>query len=164
MREVRKLVRYKAWANELLFAAIAKMPEDTLVAPQPIVFGNLLRTLNHVLAMDHVWRSHLLGTPHGLMTRNPDFCPAFAKIADAQSQMDRWYIEYADALPDDASVQTVDFMFIGGGPGVMTRADVLLHVVNHGSYHRGHVASMMRPAMAPPITDYPVFLKTLPRD
>src|SRR5215469_10781314 len=107
MREIRKLVRYKAWANELLFAAVAKMPEPARLAPQPIVFGNLLRTLNHVLAMDHVWRSHLTGVPHGLTTRNPESCPPFAQIAATQHDMDRWYSDYADALSEGDSTQMV---------------------------------------------------------
>ena len=41
----------------------------------------------------------------------------------------------------------------------MSRADIVLHVVNHGTYHRGHIAQMMRAFEPPPITDYPVFLK-----
>ena len=44
----------------------------------------------------------------------------------------------------------------------MTRRDILLHVANHGTYHRGNVASMMYQAgVAPPTTDLPVFLKLL---
>ena len=82
MNGLQKLVRYKAWANDLLFDAIAAMPDAALVAPQPIVFGNLARTLNHVLAMDFVWQSHLLGRPHGLTTRNPEHCPALAQICE----------------------------------------------------------------------------------
>lgn len=159
MRSIRKLVRYKAWANELLFAELAKIPQDALVAPQPIVFGNLLRTLNHVFAMDFVWQSHLRGEPHGLATRNPDCCPPFAEIASAQAQMDRWFIAYADALADAARDESVEFTFIGGDSSAMTRGDIILHVVNHGSYHRGHVAQMMRSWISPPIADYPVFLK-----
>ena len=161
MNSLQKLVRYKAWANDLLFDAVAKMPEAALVAPHPIVFGNLVRTLNHVLAMDHVWQSHLCGRPHGLSTRNPEFCPPFVEIAQAQKEMDRWYIDYTDALSGTARDDFVEFTFIGGGPGAMTRGDIVLHVVNHGAYHRGHVAQMMRPAQPPPITDYPVFLKTI---
>jgi len=53
----------------------------------------------------------------------------------------------------------VSFRFIGGGPGAMTRRDILLHVANHGTYHRGNVASMMYQAgTPPPTTDLPVFL------
>lgn len=158
-----KLIRYKAWANDLVFAALRQVPEAALIAPQPIVFGNLLRTLNHVLAMDYVWQSHLRGLPHGLRTRNPEACPSFADIAQAQVDMDRWYIDYADRLAPAARDEVVEFTFIGGNPGEMTRSDILLHVVNHGSYHRGHVAQLMRASQAPPITDYPVFLKSLSR-
>lgn len=161
MDNLQKLVRYKAWANELLFDAVSKMPDAALVAPHPIVFGNLARTLNHVLAMDHVWQSHLCGRAHGLSTRNPDFCPPFAEIAQAQREMDGWYIDYADGLDDTARAEVVEFKFIGGGPGAMTRADIVLHVVNHATYHRGHVAQMMRASQPPPISDYPVFLKTI---
>ena len=152
-----KLVRYKAWANALTFDVIGTMPPHTLVAPQPIVFGSLLRTLNHVLAMDHVWRSHLLGRQHGLSTRNPEHCPPLAEIRDTQRDMDAWFIDYADCL--DAGDEIVEFEFIGGGPGAMSRTDIVLHVVNHGTYHRGHVAQMMRAHAAPPVTDNPVFLK-----
>jgi uncharacterized damage-inducible protein DinB len=161
MSELGKLIRYKACANDLLFEAVATMPEAALVAPQPIVFGSLARTLNHLLAMDHVWQSHLRGAPHDLKTRNPDSCPAFAQIAQAQKEMDRWYIEYVEALTPAGRDEIVEFMFIGGGPGSMTRADILLHVVNHGTYHRGHIAQMMRGSQSPPITDYPVFLKSI---
>ena len=161
MNELQKLVRYKAWANDVLFEAIAAMPDAALVAPQPIVFGSLARTLNHVLAMDFVWQCHLLGKAHGLTTRNPEYCPVFSHIAQAQKDMDRWYVGHADALTPSECAETIEFAFIGGGPGAMTRADMLLHVVNHGSYHRGHIAQMMRGVQAPPITDYPVFLRSL---
>ena len=152
------LMRYKAWADDLVFAAAAKLPEAELTAPRKIVFGSLLRTLNHVYAMDDVWRAHLEGRPHGYTTRNPDACPALAELRQAQAGMDAWFVRYADALSHEDEV--VSFRFIGGGPGSMTRRDILMHVANHGTYHRGNVASMMYQAgMPPPTTDLPVFLK-----
>ena len=160
MDTLRTLMRYKAWANELVFAAAAKLPEAELTAPRKIVFGNLLRTLNHVHAMDEVWRAHLEGRPHGYSTRNPEACPPLAELGEAQKAMDAWWVGYADALPEAKQDEIVSFRFIGGGPGSMTRRDILLHVANHGTYHRGNVASMMYQAgVAPPTTDLPVFLK-----
>jgi uncharacterized damage-inducible protein DinB len=151
------LMRYKAWANELVFAAAAKLPEAELTAPRKIVFGSLLRTLNHVYAMDEVWRAHLEGRPHGYATRNPDACPSLAELSDAQAAMDAWFVGYADSRFEESEV--VNFRFIGGGAGAMTRRDILLHVANHGTYHRGNVASMMYQAgTPPPTTDLPVFL------
>jgi uncharacterized damage-inducible protein DinB len=151
-------MRYKEWANELVFAAAAKLPEAELTAPRKIVFGSLLRTLNHVYAMDEVWRAHLEGRPHGYTTRNPEACPPLAELGEQQAAMDGWFVRYADSRFDENEV--VDFRFIGGGPSSMTRRDILLHVANHGTYHRGNVASMMYQAgVQPPTTDLPVFLK-----
>jgi uncharacterized damage-inducible protein DinB len=158
MDTLRTLMRYKAWANELVFAAAARLPEAELTAPRKIVFGSLLRTLNHVYAMDAVWRAHLEGRPHGYATRNPEDCPALAELREAQKAMDAWFVRYAESLSQEDEI--VNFQFIGGGPGSMTRRDILLHVANHGTYHRGNVASMMYQAgVAPPTTDLPVFLK-----
>jgi uncharacterized damage-inducible protein DinB len=154
------LMRYKAWANELVFAAAAKLPEAELTAPRKIVFGNLLRTLNHVYSMDEVWRAHLEGRPHGHTTRNPEGCPPLPRLRDAQAGMDTWFVGYADSLSREDEI--INFHFIGGGAGSMTRRDILLHIANHGTYHRGNVASMMYQAgVAPPTTDLPVFLKQL---
>ena len=158
MDTLRTLMRYKAWANELVFAAVAKLPEAELTAPRKIVFGSLLRTLNHVYAMDDVWRAHLEARPHGYATRNPEVCPSLAELRDAQVGMDAWFVRYADSLSQEDEIVT--FHFIGGGAGSMSRRDILLHVANHGTYHRGNVASMMYQAgVAPPTTDLPVFLK-----
>lgn len=56
-----------------------------------------------------------------------------------------------------------DFEFIGGGRGAMSRRDILLHVVNHATYHRGHVTAMLyQLGIAPPSTDLPVFLRERP--
>lgn len=164
-RHLQMLMRYSVWANERLFATLATVPETELVADRDIVFGNILRTLNHVHAMDFVWKSHLLGEPHGLATRNPDYCPPFAELRDTQVQMDRWYLDYIAALPAAALEEPVDFAFIDGDRGAMTRGEILLHVANHRTYHRGHVAALMyQVPVFPPTTDLPVYLLEIAGD
>jgi uncharacterized damage-inducible protein DinB len=159
MGYLQMLMRYKAWANELVFAAAAKLPEAELTAPRKIVFGSMLRTLNHVYAMDEVWRAHLEGRAHGYTTRNPEACPLLGELGEAQAAMDAWFMRYAHSLAREEEI--VEFRFIGGGPGAMTRRDILLHVANHATYHRGNVAAMMYQAgVAPPTTDLSVFLKS----
>lgn len=164
LSNTRMLTRYRAWANAELFAALAKLPEDDLTKAQPIVFGSILRTLNHVYSMDRVWQAHLQGREHGLTTRNLPVSPAFAELRAAQSAIDTWFIGYAEELSASAAEAIVDFVFIGGGSGSMSRDAILLHVVNHATYHRGHIADMMNRIPAqPPSTDLPVFLRNQPR-
>ena len=160
LKTYQMLTRYKGWANGLLYQAVAKLPEAELVRPQNIVFGSLLRTLNHVHAMDLVWRSHLQGVPHGLKTRNPADCPPFAQLMSAQRAMDEWFVRYADGVADSAVEEIVEFEFIGGGRGALSRREILIHVVNHGTYHRGHIADMLyQIPVHPPTTDFPVWVR-----
>jgi len=153
------LTRYKSWADDQLLSVLAGLSEEQLTAPQPIVFGSVIRTLNHARCMDHVWRCHLLGQAHGLSTRNPVDCPTLPEIAASLRELNAWYVALADACsaqPDES----IEFEFIGGGRGSMTRSEILLHVVNHSTYHRGHIADMLyRFGIAPPQTDLPVYLR-----
>ncbi len=160
MNSVQTLTRYKAWADDVFLSVIATLPESELVAPRPIYFGSLIRTLNHSYSMDFVWQCHLLGKPHGLTTRNPVDHPAIQDLVASQRRMDTWYVDYADSLSHEQLDELVEFEFIGGGNGAMSRGDILLHVVNHTTYHRGHVADMLYHLnVFPPTTDLPVFLR-----
>lgn len=156
------LARYKAWADGVLYAALSDVSEARLAAPTPVFAGSILRTLNHVYVIDVVWRSHLLGVPHGFTTRNPATFPPFAELRQAQAAMDAWYIEQAEAMTPAQGDEVVEFTFIGGGAGSMRHANILLHVVNHATYHRGHISAMMYLAgLKSPATDLPVYLREL---
>ena len=158
--DYKTFLHYKAWADGRLYRALAELPAAALTAPQPIVFGSILRTLHHVYAMDRVWQAHLEGRPHGYSTRDPADCPAFVELAAAQGDIDAWYNDYAAKLSPLSADEILDIAFIGGGEVRMSRGEILLHVVNHTTYHRGHIADMIYavPAM-PPGTDFPIFLR-----
>lgn len=159
MTGIRLLMRYKAWADDLFLSAVSSLPADLLTTPHPIVFGSLIRTLHHVYAMDFVWQCHLLGRPHGLTTRNPANCPDVEELGLLQRAIDAWYVAFSESMSDDELAEVVEFEFIGGGLGRMSRLDILFHVVNHTTYHRGHAAALLYGhGVSPPTTDLPVFL------
>jgi uncharacterized damage-inducible protein DinB len=160
MSQLQTLTQYKVWADALFYEAVAALPEAELTAPRAIMFGNIIRTLHHSYAMDRVWQTHLLGEAHGYTTRNPVDHPPFNELRRLQTEMDAWYADYAKSLPASNEEEIVTFSFIGGGEGAMTRANIILHVVNHTTYHRGHVADMLYTVgKFPPTTDLPVFLR-----
>ena len=156
------LLGYKAWASRLLYEALDTLPAGIVEAKQKIVFGSILRTLHHTCVMDEVWRANLLGKPHGHQTRNPASCPPLGELVASQVALDEWFHRYGERLADRELSEPVEFTFIDGGPGWMTRFEILAHVVNHATYHRGHVAAMLYEAgFAPPTTDLPVYLRCI---
>src|SRR6201992_2596756 len=113
LRNVRLLSRYSAWANSLLYLAMGELPEDELTKPRQIVFGNLIRTLNHVYTIDLVFQAHLEGRSHGFTARTPDVTVSLAELSAAQSSLDNWYIRYAEEMSDRLGEEMVNFTFIG---------------------------------------------------
>ncbi|MES2562525.1 MAG: DinB family protein [Pseudomonadota bacterium] len=164
-RNARMLTRYNAWANKLFFDAVAKLPEGEATKPRTTLFKNIIHTLNHNYVIDLIFQAHLQGREHGFTARNTQEHPSLQVLAQAQAELDRWYIDWSDAVTDAALDEKVDFTFVGGGPGAMTRAQMLLHIVNHTSYHRGFAADLFYQVPAkPPTTDLPVFLRDVPQD
>lgn len=157
---LRLLARYKAWADDVIYDAAARLPEGEAEKPRQSVFRNLVHMLNHVYVIDRVFQCHLEGRAHGYTARNTERYPPLPELAHLQREMDRWYVGWADAQTDATLGERVDFEYIGGGSGSMTRGEILLHVVNHATYHRGFVADFFyQGPVRPPATDFTVFLR-----
>src|SRR5258708_12459237 len=116
MNYVQVLTRYKAWADDLFLAVVSDVPVLELTAPRPIVFGSLIRTLNHSYAMDFVWQSHLLGKAHGLTTENPERHPEMSELAAAQREVDNCYVNSANSISPStfAELFSYEYFFITG--------------------------------------------------
>jgi uncharacterized damage-inducible protein DinB len=123
----------------------------------------MVNTLNHNYVIDLIWKGHLTGVPHGFTKRITDVEPTLTELRRAQADIDAWYIAYADKLTDALMVEVVPFKFVDGGEGALARGDMLLHIVNHKTYHRGVVADMLYQAKSKPLPmDLPVFLRDVP--
>jgi uncharacterized damage-inducible protein DinB len=154
------LARYNAWANKLIFDAVAALPAGEAEKPRPSVFKNMVHTLNHNYVIDRIFQAHLEGRAHGYAARNTAEYPPLAELWRAQQEIDRWYIGWSDTASEPSLDEKVSFAFVGGGEGVMSRREILQHLVVHTSYHRGFVAQMMYDIpVRPPTTDLTVYLR-----
>lgn len=158
------MLRYKSWANDRTFEDLAALPPEELTRPRQTNFGTILSTLNHILVVDDIFRHHLEGRPHGYSARNTEETPPLAEIVARQREMDAWYLSTTEACGPAAFDQGIDFTFVGGGDGHMSRGEIFLHVVNHATYHRGFISDMMYQVPArPSANDLPVYLREHPQ-
>lgn len=154
------LLRYKQWANARLLEDLAVVPEAELLAPRPFLFGSVLATLTHTFLIDQVWQAHLKGVPHGQTSRQPSSVPGLQGLSVKVRALDDWYVGYAEGLSASALNEDISFTFIDGGQGRMTRVEILIHVANHATYHRGHMSALIQAAgFRHRSTDLPVFLE-----
>ncbi len=157
---LERLTRYNAWANELMFDAVAALPAGEATKERKSVFRSMAHTLNHCYVVGLIWQAHLEGREHGFSARNTPDHPPLEELRARQAGLDAWYVAQCGRKPDES----VRFTLVGGNRGEMTRAEILLHVVNHNTYHRGYVADMFYQVPAkPPTTDLPVYAREFPR-
>lgn len=160
--KTRLLARYRLWADQLTFDAVAALPPGEATKERPTLFKTMIGTLNHNYLIDLVWQAHLEGRDHGFRARNVVLHEDLPGLWKAQREIDQWYIDWSERQSAQSLEETVPFEFIGGGRGAMSRGDILLHVVNHATYHRGWIAEMFFQVPARnPTTDLPVYLGSL---
>jgi uncharacterized damage-inducible protein DinB len=76
-----------------------------------------------------------------------------------QRRVNEWLLAWSGAQSAASLREAVSFRLVSGEQGTVTRGEILLHVVNHATYHRGWVSDLFFQVPAkPPTTDWNVFL------
>jgi uncharacterized damage-inducible protein DinB len=161
-RSARMFARYNAWADKVMFDAVAELPPGEADKERRTLFKTMVRTLNHNYLIDVMWQAHIEGRDHGFARRDVVLHPELGKLWDAQQAMNRWFTDWADAQSEAALAEECRFTLTGGNTGMMTRGEVLFHVINHHTYHRGWVCEMFfEVPRQPPTLDLPVYRREM---
>ena len=160
--EVRELIDYTRWANEQMLDATAALSTNDFVRDLGNSFPSVRDTLVHVMSAEWVWLSRLLGqspTEMPVAWKSYDHAQVRAGWADVA----RGHAGFVQRL-DDADLEGVlDYRLLSGQPGSSTIGQILRHVDNHSTYHRGQVATMLRQLGAKaPTTDLIHYYRTRP--
>lgn len=127
------LVRFKRWADEGLYEVIGRS-FDQLGAEDSNI---LLRILDHILAVDLIFRSHLRGVPTEFAAPRSGKLSDLRTLTAIASEVDDWYVGHVAELSAADLDEALEFNFTSGKPARMTRAEIIQHVSLHGTYHRG---------------------------
>lgn len=157
IEEIRGLYDYTDWANDRMVEAIRALTEEQYTREITSSFPSIRATLGHVAGAEWIWLQRWKGT-------SPAAQPAWAVDAPVNRLADqlrtvaserRTFLRSAD---DSALQQPLTYRNLKGDPFTNRLIDVLLHVANHSTHHRGQLTTMVRQAGAvPPATDLIVF-------
>jgi len=153
------LARYSQWANEVIYSVVAGLPEAAIVAPRETTFGSVRRTLGHNYAVGAIFRAHLERRAHGFTSRHVPDTTTLDELRAMQRGLDAWYVTWIDEMKEDELDEPIQFQFVDGGEGVMTRREMFFHVTNHYTYHRGFAVDTLHRMSTPvPATDLTVYI------
>ena len=156
----RMMTHYMAWANTTMFNSVSRIPETEIVKERQTLFGNIAHTFNHILIVHNIFKAHLEGKSHPYTSRNTKASPPFAVVREQLEKRDQYYVALATRLNQAELDEVINFTFVGGGEGQMSRSEILLHLVNHSTYHRGFISDMLyQVPHKGKSNDLPVFLR-----
>jgi uncharacterized damage-inducible protein DinB len=149
-RVFRKLALANRLANARLHRSCAALPATELFAPRPAFFGSIQATLNHILLVDRFYLNALEG--HGLNRAALDAaraCPDLVTLALWQADQDVRLIAHVDSLEPNA---LTDIVAVDRGDRVQydRRDDLLSHLFQHQTHHRGQVHGLLSATAVPP--------------
>jgi uncharacterized damage-inducible protein DinB len=149
----RELLLYMMWADRLVLAAVRQVQPEHLTREAGVSFGSLLGTMAHVVGSQKVWLSRFSGNPLYRVPSLDDY-PDLPSWIQGWEEMAAGLEAFLAALTDEQLAAPLTWTSTEGKTYTLPLWQPLLHLVNHSTYHRGQVVSLLRQmGYEPPSTD-----------
>jgi uncharacterized damage-inducible protein DinB len=160
LNDLEFLVNYHYWATRRVLQAVEALPPELFLKDLGNSFPSVRDTLAHLYGADWIWCERWCGeSPAALpdAQRFPDVTSLRKAWDDHEPRVRATLQRFADIGVD----QTFEYVRNGVRQS-QPFAHTLQHVVNHGTYHRGQVVTMLRQLGADaPSTDLIVYVREL---
>jgi uncharacterized damage-inducible protein DinB len=148
LQDLETLLDYNYWARDRLLQALEPLTPAQLKQELGGSFGSIHDTVAHLYAAEHVWYSRWNGASPPLL--KGDAFPDLSAIKQAWLDIEPKIRVFAGDLGDAGVDRVFEFKMLSGQPAAAPFWQMLQHVVNHGSYHRGQVTNKLRQLDAAP--------------
>jgi uncharacterized damage-inducible protein DinB len=162
--QFRELAAYNAWANLRLYEAALALPEELYRADVGVFFRSLHGTLNHLLLTDRLWLTRLTGAGEQPRRLDAILCEDRLALARARIAEDARLKGVVEGYDETSLLRPRAYRTTSGQPQEQVLADILLHLFNHQTHHRGqaHACISIVTKHEPPPLDLLLFQRGLP--
>jgi uncharacterized damage-inducible protein DinB len=143
LQDLRTLLDYHYWARDRMLDAIEPLSPEQFNRDLGNSFKSIRETAVHIYAAEWAWHSRWLGqSPTALMTS--DAFPDVAALRRAWVEHEAKMRAFVEQLDEAGVARAIDYKLLSGQAGSSPLWQMLQHVVNHASYHRGQITTMLR--------------------
>jgi uncharacterized damage-inducible protein DinB len=149
-QDVATLYEYNRWANGRILDAVEKLDPAAFLKNLGNSFASIHATLVQVAGAEWAWLRRWQGdSPKALPTGE---YPTVAALRERFHSIDRERDAFLVGVSHEQLQQPFDYRDLAGNPMRLLLVQSLQHVVNHGTYHRGQVTTMLRQLGATPVS------------
>ncbi len=151
--ELRNHLAYSAWASGRLLDAATQLSPEELTRDFGTADRGVLGTLVHIWAADRTWLGRIEGNPPVRFLDAAADLRLDALQAGWPAVHERW-AHWAAGLTEEAAQAVLEYKDLKGNEWNTPLWQIVLHVVNHATHHRGQVSGFLRSmGKTPPVLD-----------
>jgi uncharacterized damage-inducible protein DinB len=150
LETLNELYDYNYWARDRQLEACGALTEEQFLRPMGNSFSSLRDTLAHLLVVEWAWHERFRG-------RSPRSLPSWLEeLRNLPALRERWapveqdLRNYVAGLDTQALACPLTYINLKGETWTYPLWQALFHLINHQTYHRGQVTTLLRQLGARP--------------
>ena len=151
LETIRELYGYNRWANARSLQAASTVSHEDFIKEVGGSFASLRGTLAHMYGAEWIWLERWRGTSPRKLPFSLDF-PDVETIRSRWQDVERGQKEFLGGLDQGRLGEVISYVNLKGETFAYPLGRMLQHVVNHSTYHRGQVATLLRQLGATPLS------------
>jgi uncharacterized damage-inducible protein DinB len=163
-KDLQVMLDYHYWARDRMLDALEPLSAEQFTREMGSSFRSIRATVTHIYFAEWAWYLRWVGdSPSAPLPA--DMFPDLAALRKAWTEHEAKVRALVEGLGDDGINRVIEYKLLSGTPGASVFWQMLQHVVNHASYHRGQVTTLLREigAAPPKGEDMIVFYREQPR-
>lgn len=157
-KDIALLYEYNRWANDRILDAASELTADQFVKNLPNSHLSVRDTLAHILSAEWIWLMRWQDTSPKTMLNPADF-PTVHSLRAKWAEVEREQMDFISKVTDEFLGRVIAYTNTKGEERKYLLQHMMQHVVNHSSYHRGQVVTMLRQLGVEAVdTDFIIFI------
>lgn len=149
LHDLQVLLEYHYWARDRVLEAAEALSPEQFTKDLGSSFKSVRDTLAHTYVAEWAWYCRWQGnSPKAALPA--EMFPNVGTLRRAWNEQEGKVRTFVDGLGDDGVHRVIEYQLLSGQPGKAAVWQMVQHVVNHASYHRGQVSTMLRQLGARP--------------
>jgi uncharacterized damage-inducible protein DinB len=159
VQEIKMLFAYNAWATNRVFESLTQVPEELSTKDLKGSHGGIRGTLTHLVGAEMIWLSRWEGKSKTPPLTEKE-APSLAALKGIWEGVASRTARYIAKLDEKRLRSSLEYTTIDGRTYIQAYQETLQHLVNHSTYHRGQITTLMRQVGAQPAgTDLVAFYR-----
>jgi uncharacterized damage-inducible protein DinB len=147
--DLQILLEYHYWARDRVLDAAEALSPEQFTKDLGGSFKSVRDTLAHTYVAEWAWYSRWMGnSPKAALPA--EMFPNVGTLRRAWSEHEGKVRAFVDGLGEAGVNRVIEYKLLSGQPGKSAIWQMVQHVVNHATYHRGQVTTMLRQLGAKP--------------